>query len=96
MSLQHELLPLINRLHQARERQDWGALVLINLQVAKLLLVTNDISPAEQPVYQRLCDAHAQASLASQQAERALQGDIQALKDILKPRSSADSASFKL
>lgn len=83
MSLQQELTPLISRLRQATERLDWKALAVTHMQLVRLLVKTRELQPTDQPTYQSLCDAHAQACQAIQKAERVMQGEVQTLQDIL-------------
>ena len=89
MPLQHELPPLTSRLRQATERLDWGALALTNLHLARLLLKTRELPNTVRPAFRNLCEAHAQACQASQQAERSLQAEIRTLQDILTPEPAS-------
>lgn len=91
MLLQHDLLPLISRLRQATERQDWMALAQANLHLARRLPRAAPLHPTDAPAYESLCDAHVLARQAADQAQRNLQGEVWILQSMLHAFATGDS-----
>ncbi|WP_157462529.1 hypothetical protein [Curvibacter gracilis] len=58
---------------------------MTNQHLARLLLKTRGLPSTDRPAWRKLCEAHAQACQASQQAERSLQAEVRTLQDILTP-----------